>query len=205
MNDAARSEKLLNAILAWHAELFPRASDTTDLPDWRGDPGARARLRRCNNVFDALLVPETHELIRRGHAWADGQGFADARLAVLAMTLPRLLPGKGPPFARLLGAYDGRSPDRDKGERPRLSPARFAAMMRAAEQGDLNAFARALRRALRALNLKSETAAQMDVRRFAGDILFMSDAVRQRWAFDYWHTNRAAAGQDADPKLETMP
>ncbi len=153
-----------------------------------GDRGARARLKRCKSVFDALLEPETHKLI----AAVREKGYArEQTLAVLALTLARVKPAEQPArflkFATVLGhTRDGSIPSGDA--RPRLSSMRFSALLRAG--ADEDRFAQALRRALAILG-----DVPFNVRGFVRDILFFNDQTRQRWTFDYYHTPRAETTQ----------
>lgn len=146
-----------------------------------------ARLRRCASVFDALLLPETHELIKAVHT-AGGERLAhdvDQRLAVLTMALAHVEKTSASPFAATLGrTSDGRVPNTQDGERPRFSPARFGALMRTARTRDWDGFTRALRRALAILGDTT-----FNVPGFIGDVLHMSDSTLQRWTYRYWQTS----------------
>ncbi len=162
-----------------------------------GDRGARARLKRCKSVFDAFLEPETHKLIAKVH----GKGYAsETNLAVLALTLARVKPAEQsarfPNFATVLGRTQGGNiPERD--DRPRLSPMRFSALLKAG--ADKDRFAQALRRALAILG---DT--PFDVRRFVLDILFFNDQSRRDWTFEYYHTRRADTAENTQPQEETQ-
>jgi CRISPR type I-E-associated protein CasB/Cse2 len=153
---------------------------------WRSlqsDSGASrasaARLRRCANIFHALLLPETHDLIKAVRRSGDARlaNDVDRRLAVLAMALAHVDKSSTTPFAEVLGKTAG------DGDRPRLSPARFGALMRAAHARDWDDFARALRRAFAILG-----DSRFDVPRFVGDVLHMGDHALQRWTYQYWQT-----------------
>jgi CRISPR type I-E-associated protein CasB/Cse2 len=110
---------------------------------------------------------------------------ADERLAVLAMTLAHVDRSSPTPFAAALGF--------GQGERPRLSPARFAALMRAGHSRDWDHFARASRRAVAILGDSA-----FNVPRFVRDVLSMNDRTLQRWTYQYWQT-------DAPPELAEKP
>jgi CRISPR type I-E-associated protein CasB/Cse2 len=124
-------------------------------------------------------------------------------LALLAATLPRVRPPSrgGIHFARALGEKEGGGyPNRENGERPRLSEMRFGTLMRALDAGDdTDRALRALRRVLPMLD-----DAPFDVGSFVRDLIFLSDETRRRWVFDYWQTSwqrpaaTAEAGLDAD-------
>ena len=68
---------LLDAVESWRQWLH---SD-------HGDRGARARLKRCESVFDALLEPETHRLIASVHGKATAGYVPEQKLAILALVL----------------------------------------------------------------------------------------------------------------------
>ena len=168
--------------------------------DWlRRDLGesraAAARLRRCASVFDALLLAETHELIKVVRRSGEERlaRDADQRLAVLAMALAHVEKSSTTSFAATLGrTVEGRPPNTKDGERPRLSPARFGTLLRAARARDLDGFARALRRAFAILGDSA-----FDVPGFVRDVLHMSDRTLQRWTYRYWQTN--APDESAQP------
>lgn len=146
---------------------------------------ASARLRRCAMPFDALLLEETHDLLKalRRSGWENTSLHADERIAALAMALAQIDESGRVRFAQALGrTADDRVP-RDESDRPRLSPARFGALMRAAHARNWDAFARALRRSLAIL---SETTFYVPA--FVSDVLYLNDAVLQRWTYDYWQT-----------------
>ena len=162
-----------------------------------GDRGARARLKRCESVFDALLEPETHKLIAGVH---ENGYVSEKNLAVLALTLARVKPAEKlarfPNFATVLGhTQEDKIPTGDA--RPRLSSMRFSALLRAG--ADKDRFAQALRRALAILGDKP-----FNVRRFVRDILFFNDQTRQQWTFEYYHTRRADTTEDTQPQEETQ-
>lgn len=172
-----------------------------------GDRGARARLKRCESVLDALLEPETHRLI--ACVYEEGSHAPQQRLAVLSLILARIEnTDRRFSFADALGrsARDGDIP-KNKEDRPRLSPMRFSALLRAggallkagADTDELDRFARALRRALAILD---DT--PFDVRRFIGDVLFFNDQTRQQWTFEYYHTRRADTPENTQPEEETQ-
>ncbi len=176
-----RNSPTVNAVVNWwkliHAE--------------HGDRGARARLKRCDGVFDALLEPETHKLIAKvrenGHA-------SEKNLAVLALALARVKPTEQPVRFPTFAAALGQQPS---DARPRLSPMRFSSLLRASE--DTDEFARALRRALAILG---DT--PFNVRRFIGDVLFFTDQTRQRWTFEYYHTRRTDTVENTQSPEETQ-
>ena len=147
------------------------------------DAGASARLRRAASVFDALMVEDTHRLLREVRRASERTSAdLDRRLIVLAMTLPRLTREGSVSLVGALGSTAaGHTPSGE--ERARLSPARFGALARAAHLRDWDAFARALRRALAILG---DT--PVDVAGFARDLIGFGDATLRRWTYEYWRT-----------------
>ena len=165
---------------------------------------ASARLRRAASVLDALMLEETLALIKAvRHAEPRApSGDFEQRLVVLAMTLAHIETDAKTPLARALGqSAVGRSPAGD--ERPRLSPARFGALVRSARARDWAGFARALRRALAILG-----DAPIDVAGLIRDVLFLNDATLRRWTYDYWQTRAPSddeTSQSASNEMETAP
>lgn len=186
-----RNSPIVTAVADWWQSLHSE----------HGDRGARARLKRCDSVLDALLEPETHSLISRVHEKATASHAPDQKLAVLALVLARVKrvkPSEKAPrtFADTLGlTRDGKIPKGDA--RPRLSPMRFSVLLRAGEDADM--FARALRRALA---IQGDT--PFNVRRFISDVLFFDDQARQRWTFEYYHTRRTDDAEDPQSEKETQ-
>ena len=194
----AEQNKATAAVLQWWRALH------VDIGAARA---ARARLRRCSGALDALLLEETHSLIKAARSAEAGSAVRDVerRLLVLATTLPLVEHQSKTPFARALGqTSDGRIPTGD--EQPRLSPARFGALTRAAHARDWDRFARALRRALAILDQTP-----FDVARLIDDILFMKGGTLQRWTYDYWQTRAPADRSDIESsdspanEMETTP
>jgi len=187
---AAETDKpieAVSAVLGWERWLQLDAGDSR---------AARARLRRAASAFDALLLAETHALLKAVRATGDKRlpRDADERLAVLAMTLAHVDTSSPTPFAAALGlGPDGRPPNPRAGERPRLSPARFGALMRAVHDRDWDRFARASRRAVAILG-----DSVFNVPRFVRDVLWMNDRTLQHWTYQYWQT-------DAPPELTEEP
>ena len=167
-------------VIGWWRALHPDPENPRGNP---GNRGARARLRRCASVLDALLEPETHALIALVYR---SSRRIDDRLAILAVTLAQIRPTpRGvslPRFAEALGftAKGQRSTDES---RPRLSRTRFGALLRASRNPD--DFARALRRAITILR-----EAQFDVYAFIRDILAFDDKIGRDWTFEYYGTKR---------------
>jgi CRISPR type I-E-associated protein CasB/Cse2 len=166
------------AILSWWGWL------QLDIGESRA---AAARLRRCTSVFDALLLSETHQLIKVVRRSGERRLAydADQRLAVLAIALAHIKNTSAIPFAAALGrTIDGRPPNTKVGERPRLSPARFGALLRTADARNWDGFARALRRSVAILGDTT-----FYVPGLIGDVLHMGDKTLQHWTYRYWQTN----------------
>ena len=178
---ASDPQSVVVAVLKWRRTLQSETGAAR---------AASARLRRASSVLDALMLEETLVLIKAvRHAEPRApSGDFEQRLVVLAMTLAHIETDAKTPLARALGqTATGRSPTGD--ERPRLSPARFGALVRSARARDWAGFARALRRALAILG-----AAPIDVASLIRDVLFLNDATLRRWTYDYWQTR--APGDD---------
>lgn len=192
-------QQSVGAALSWWRGLFPGNDDGKGAAR-DGDAAARARLRRCNTVFDVLMEPSTHALLRAVRATGLSFRGLEHRLALLAATLARVPPtGRGgAAFATLLGTTeDGRFPDRKKGERPRLSELRFSALVRSlAAADDPDRALRSLRRVLPMLG-----GSPFDGGGFVRDLLLLSDDTQRRWVFAYWQTE----WRRPDPKGETTP
>ena len=139
-------------------------------------------------MFDALLLSETHQLINMVRRSGEKRRLptdADQRLAVLAIALAHIKNKSAIHLAAALGrTIDGRPPNTKAGERPRLSPARFGSLLRAADARDWDGFARALRRSLAILG-----DATFYVPGLVGDVLHMGDKTLQHWTYRYWQTN----------------
>jgi CRISPR type I-E-associated protein CasB/Cse2 len=178
---ASDPQSVVVAVLKWRRTLQSETGAAR---------AASARLRRASSVLDALMLEETLALIKAvRHAEPRApSGDFEQRLVVLAMTLAHIETDAKTPLARALGQTAvGRSPAGD--ERPRLSPARFGALVRSARARDWAGFARALRRALAILGN-----APIDVASLIRDVLFLNDATLRRWTYDYWQTR--APGDD---------
>ena len=193
-----RNSPIVTAVADWWKSLHH--------PD-RGDRGARARLKRCDSVLDALLEPETHSLISRVREKATISHALAQKLAILALILARVKPSEKAAytFADTLGRTrdDGNIPKDDA--RPRLSPMRFSTLLRAGKDASEDAdkfpdeFARILRRTLAILG---DT--PFNVRCFIGDVLFFDDQTRLKWTFEYYHTRRDDTANNAQSQEETQ-
>jgi CRISPR type I-E-associated protein CasB/Cse2 len=180
----------------WWQALHPRENGSG------GDRATLAQLRRAETVNDALTIPATIALWGRvkrrlGHAPNERQ---TAALAILAGVLAGIDPGgqTGTTFAEALGrTSEGKR--RESDAEARLSPLRFAALMRATDAEDR---LRSLRRA--AAMLKKN--APFNVVQFADDVLGWSDETRRRWIFQYHqYGDFASASAPADNETEEDP
>jgi CRISPR type I-E-associated protein CasB/Cse2 len=192
---ASDPQSVVVAVLKWRRTLQSETGAAR---------AASARLRRASSVLDALMLEETLALIKAvRHAEPRApSGDFEQRLVVLAMTLAHIETDAKTPLARALGqTAAGRSPADD--ERPRLSPARFGALVRSARARDWAGFARAARRALAILG-----DAPIDVAGLIRDVLFLNDATLRRWTYDYWQTRAPSDDETSQPasnEMETAP
>jgi CRISPR type I-E-associated protein CasB/Cse2 len=157
----------------------------------RGDPAARAQLRRCRSTRDAIMIPAALSLVRRLGA---GTSSATDERVSRALDLARVLAHVRDDVQerlpmRALGwpRFPGSERVGTEENRPRLSEARFRRLMQA-EGGEelVTAFVRLVR-------LIGEGG--VSVERLAEAFLFWgheSDRIRRRWAFDYYNAATAA-------------
>ncbi len=175
----------VTAVLKWRAALWMDVGETR---------AARARLRRCPSLGEALFEPRAIRLVERvGEAL--GGAFERERAVLLAMVLAEIDTDGKIRFASLLGqTADGKRPA--EGERPRLSPIRFRALIEAGRECDWGRFAQALRRAHSIADR-----APFNVGSFVADVLFLNDRVLQRWTYEYCKARRPPNR----PKPSTKP
>jgi len=147
---------------------------------------------------------ETVELLKAVRIAGGRDADADERVAIIAIALA-YAPASGPVrFAEALGRTgEGKSPGPE--ERPRFSPARFVALLRAAEERDWDALIRALRRAFAILG---ET--PFNIPAFIEDLFFLNDRRLRRWTYDYWQTSAPpdltmAPGELSPNEAESLP
>ena len=174
----------VDSIVIWWRALHPQ--DNGD----RGDRAARAELRRAETLMDALMLPQTQWLLQAMRKTSLSAALDD-NVILLAMVLAHVSSGTRPiSFTQALGqTQDGKRPT--DGNRQRLSTLRFGALMGAMSRDDLDARARALRRAV--IMLKETP---FDVRRFITDMLFFNDRTQRNWTYEYWQTFRST-GEDS--------
>lgn len=167
-------KEIVGAVLRWRQRL---ASDTGP------HRAARARLRRCATILDALIERETIELVKSVRAVAKITRDREDRLAIIAIALAHNPnDGKGA-FATALGhTAEGKSPG--EGDRPKFAPARFTSLVRQVEQRDWEGLIRSLRRAFAILGDTPFSAPGL-----VADLLYLDDRTLQRWTYDYWQTS----------------
>lgn len=149
---------------------------------WSGlqeDNAARAQLRRCSSLMDALDIQQTHTLLKRIE-----KGYLHNAAITLAIILAHVNKDKngGPTFAKMLGKPVGK----DDGQKL-LSNLRFGSLLQSLvkRDEDWGAVVRNLRRAVKIA--KSEN---FNVRKLVGDILFFNEQTLRDWTYDYWQTTR---------------
>lgn len=168
-----------DAAFAWWEALTPRAGHD-------GDRAARAMLRRCSTIADAMQLPATLSLFRRC-------GAEEARdlpsIALCAATLAHAREDR-PEFAvaRQVGPDDPEKP-----ETALLKPLRFRRLLEAVEPHDaLPAFRRLVALADGTLNVRDLARALL-----VWSHPSLGDRRRRDWIFAYWNANPAAKPQDA--------
>ena len=188
-----RNDPIVTSVINWWVWLHGT----------HGDRGARARLKRCDGVFKAILEPETHILINRVNEKATVGDVLKERLAVLAMVLARVKPSERtshlPTFATALGSTQAGAPPKSE-DQPRLSPMRFRVLLTTGEDmdRDIDRFARTLRRVLTILG-----DVPFNVPRFIDDVLYFGDQTRRAWIFEYYHTRRVDTAENTQSREET--
>jgi CRISPR type I-E-associated protein CasB/Cse2 len=172
-----------------------------------GDPGVRARLRRCRNANEALLVPEAVSLARQLGVTPPGVAERNHRLRD-ALDLARILahvrddtgPAREHHLMRKLGwpSFPGDKREGEAAERPKMSEARFRRLLQTdGGEETVDAFTRLIHLA-----------------GGATDIAALADAVwrwtqpgstiRQRWAFEYFNAGSASPETTSEPSQETV-
>jgi len=160
----------------------------------QNDRAARAELRRCASVSEAMNVPATFDLFRS----CGGTGPND--LAAIALTAAALAHVRDDDpdmsIARRIGPDDP-----DKPETALLKPLRFRRLMEAVTEDErLTAFRRLAAIAGRKLNVADLARALLD----------WSENRQRRWVFDYWNAgnlepNAAPDNTALGAEKETTP
>lgn len=163
-----------DAAFAWWEDTVPRDGKP-------GDRAARAQLRRCSTIAEALQLPVTMHLFRR--CGADHELDLPA-VALCAATLAYVREHGGDlAVARAVGPED---PDRP--ETALLKPLRFRRLLDATEADDaLPAFRRLVALADGRVNVRDLARALLD---WTNPL--RGEATRRRWVFAYWNANPAA-------------
>ena len=178
MSDKPASKTPVDKILSWHKALHSDDSRA-----------ARARLRRCDTLMDALSERETHLLLQQ---MRDTQlsPARDNKVIMLAVLLAHIKPRGSEPFAKVLGS----------GGQTLMKPLRFNSLMQAMQGRDISTRLRSLRRAVMLIGDGG-----FNVEVFVKDILFFNDETARRWTYEYWQTplNLQAANQAAEITAET--
>ncbi len=163
-----------------------------------GDPGARARLKRCRAALDALTIPAAVSLARRLGATAEAAGPWRLEAALgLARVLAHVDQGGPEPIMRVAGwrtfPGDDRKGEGDPTNRPRLSEARFRRLIQTPPGEELTQML------IRLVHLVGEP---INVRALADDFLgWHRDSTRYRWAFQYYAAG-VATPDDSNPDVE---
>lgn len=164
----------------------------------RGDPGARARLKRCRSALDALTIPAAVSLARRLGATAEAAGPWRLEAALgLARVLAHVDQDGAEPIMRVAGwktlPGDDRKGEGDPANRPRLSEARFRRLIQTSPGEELTQMM------IRLVHLVGEP---ISVKSLADDYLaWHRDNTRYRWAFQYYAAG-VAAPDDSTPDEE---
>lgn len=165
--------------VAWWRAITPNP------PHHDGDRGARARLRRCATVAEAMAEPATLALFRR----CSGEHERDLiAVALAAAVLAQVKEDRGDmSVARLVGPE---SPD--KPETALLKPLRFRRLLEAATPDEcLIAFRRLVAIADGRLGVE-------DLARglFRWTDPHRAEAAKRRWIFAYWNANPAGKAEE---------
>jgi CRISPR type I-E-associated protein CasB/Cse2 len=140
----------------------------------------RAELRRCQSATEVAFVPSYHALLQR---LGSRLNEVDARrVALVAAVLSHVErePHGAPSLGRQMGQSDGGP--------ARISDSRFRHLLTGADdETTLRELVRVVRQ------LKREAS----VERLAQDLMHWDDAVRLRWARDYYETTAAPKATEA--------
>lgn len=169
-----------NAVRDWWQSLQPQRPDGERNP--MADRGALARLRRAASLAEAMAEEATLDLWRR----LPGDLRERRRLprvALIAHVLAHVREDDGRPAIAAVGR--ARADDEDSAA---LKPIRFRRLLAAREDEELM-------REMRRLVALAER--RINVGDLGASLLFWSDAVRARWAFDYFAAGAAAPGVTA--------
>jgi len=158
---------------------------TPNPPQHDGDRAARARLRRCATIAEAMSEPETLSLFRRCAADTPHDLPATALVAAILSHVREDRPDQT--LARQIGPDDPEKP-----ETALLKPLRFRRLLDATDPEDaLIAFRRLVSLAEGAVNVRDLADALLD---WTDDR--RGDARRRRWIFAYWNANPAGKAEE---------
>ncbi|MEE3504182.1 type I-E CRISPR-associated protein Cse2/CasB [Acidiphilium acidophilum] len=167
-------EQRAGAVVKWWYGLQPRVEQGRTIP---GDRAALARLRRADTVMQASMIPTTLDLCARLGVAPDEVGT----VALIAAILAHVREDGDERFARQIG---GRADD-DR----LISSLRFQRLIEAAEpNAQLTAFRRAIAQARRRARISDLAESLLDWNHPE-----RGDQRRQRWLYDYYHTNDPSA------------
>jgi CRISPR system Cascade subunit CasB len=191
MSDASETTRnWVSVARAWWRALQPH--DDQGRPNWSGDRGALARLRRASSPADALVEPAVLDLYRKlGFLGLSGERLALTAVAAITLAHVRKDDRNKHPAASV-----GRAIFADKEfETAAMKPMRFQRLLSARGPDDLV-------REMRRLVQLAEN--EIDVGRLAADILNWrddeaGDRTRTRWAYEYLAAGRDAPDADSTP------
>ncbi len=166
-----------------------------------GDPGIRARLRRCRSSTDTLSIAAAVGLARQ-LTWSRMPDAENDWRLIAALNLARVLAHVTDPDVtrrpmRAAGwqSFPGDRRESDAGDdRPRLSEARFRRLLQT-ERGEeqVTAFVR----------LVKLLDGRVNVSALADDFLHWNEQTKRRWAFEYYAAGLAAFTGTATSSEET--
>lgn len=157
------SNELGTTVVSWYYEAIG--------DDFGAARAARARLKRCNSLTDALAISETHSLNQR--LLKLGEKPRADQLSLIAVSFANIKGVQG----KKIATQFGRLLDKD-GTRI-LSDTRFQSLIRIRERYEL---IRPLRRAFGVLGNKIECNGYQ----LAIDLYYWTDEVRNQWCFQYY-------------------
>ena len=137
--------------------------------DLQNCPGDRAELRRAKSLADIILLPVFHSACQRFRSFFQHEQHWESRLALILGLLAHVRQTSDKKLA-----WEMASPN--KNEPPVLSELRFRRLLQR-ERPDLYL---AMIRVLRILGN------QANLHDLAQSVYFWGDAVKRRWAFDYF-------------------
>ncbi len=172
--------------LGWWRQYIDQGPRSQQDPSGRparrnGDPGVRAKLRRCHVWSDALAIPAAHDLTRRLRVSVD-----DPRRVIAAFNVARVLAHITAHVPQTLMDRAGAPADgiRTDESRARVSEARYRRLVQA-DVGD--ELADMVTRLLAQLN------GEVNVAKLGRDLMRWNDQTRVEWAFQYFQKSLATS------------